>query len=351
MATKYAECLLAVKYRVRDKYGFMAGGPMYYIERGLGIKWLAKLFALFGVLVAFFGIGTFPQVNAITHAMQDTFNVPVVITATVVTVLVAMIILGGVRRIARASAVIVPFMALGYVTTSIIILIVNYDKLPAAIALIIQSAFNPQAALGGAVGFTVMKAIQSGVARGIFSNESGLGSAPIAAAAAQTKEPVRQGLISMTGTFLDTIIVCTMTGLVLVITGAWSNPELSGASVTNYAFAQGLGTSFGATIVTVGLLFFAFTTILGWCYYGERCFLYLVGIRGIKLYRFVFIVLVGAGSFLTLDLIWILADIVNGLMAFPNLVALIGLRKEIISETKDYFERLKATQHDQDELA
>ena len=351
MATKYAECLLAVKYRVRDKYGFMAGGPMYYIERGLGIKWLAKLFALFGVLVAFFGIGTFPQVNAITHAMQDTFNVPVVITATVVTVLVAMIILGGVRRIARASAVIVPFMALGYVTTSIIILIVNYDKLPAAIALIIQSAFNPQAALGGAVGFTVMKAIQSGVARGIFSNESGLGSAPIAAAAAQTKEPVRQGLISMTGTFLDTIIVCTMTGLVLVITGAWSNPELSGASVTNYAFAQGLGTSFGATIVTVGLLFFAFTTILGWCYYGERCFLYLVGIRGIKMYRFVFIVLVGAGSFLTLDLIWILADIVNGLMAFPNLVALIGLRKEIISETKDYFERLKATQHDQDELA
>ena len=340
MATKYAECLLAVKYRVRDKYGFMAG-----------IKWLAKLFALFGVLVAFFGIGTFPQVNAITHAMQDTFNVPVVITATVVTVLVAMIILGGVRRIARASAVIVPFMALGYVTTSIIILIVNYDKLPAAIALIIQSAFNPQAALGGAVGFTVMKAIQSGVARGIFSNESGLGSAPIAAAAAQTKEPVRQGLISMTGTFLDTIIVCTMTGLVLVITGAWSNPELSGASVTNYAFAQGLGTSFGATIVTVGLLFFAFTTILGWCYYGERCFLYLVGIRGIKLYRFMFIVLVGAGSFLTLDLIWILADIVNGLMAFPNLVALIGLRKEIISETKDYFERLKATQHDQDELA
>ena len=283
MATKYAECLLAVKYRVRDKYGFMAGGPMYYIERGLGIKWLAKLFALFGVLVAFFGIGTFPQINAITHAMQDTFNVPVVISATVVTVLVAMIILGGVRRIARASAVIVPFMALGYVTTSIIILIVNYDKLPAAISLIIQSAFNPQAALGGAVGFTVMKAIQSGVARGIFSNESGLGSAPIAAAAAQTKEPVRQGLISMTGTFLDTIIVCTMTGLVLVITGAWSNPELSGASVTNYAFAQGLGTSFGATIVTVGLLFFAFTTILGWCYYGERCFLYLVGIRGIKI--------------------------------------------------------------------
>ncbi len=350
MATKYAECLLAVKYRVRDRNGFMAGGPMYYIERGLGLKWLARLFAVFGVLVAFFGIGTFPQVNAITHAMQDTFNIPIIITAAVVTLLVALIILGGVKRIATASSLIVPFMAIFYVSVSIVILAINYDKLPAAIELVIHSAFEPQAALGGAVGFTVMKAIQSGVARGIFSNESGLGSAPIAAAAAQTKEPVRQGLISMTGTFLDTIIVCTMTGLVLVITGAWSNPELAGASVTNYAFAQGLGTSFGATVVTIGLLFFAFTTILGWCYYGERCFVYLVGIRGIRLYRWIFIILVGTGSFLTLDLIWILADIVNGLMAFPNLVALIGLRKVIISETKDYFERLKNNQRDLDEI-
>ncbi|WP_314721463.1 sodium:alanine symporter family protein [Haemophilus pittmaniae] len=350
MATKYAECLLAVKYRVRDRNGFMAGGPMYYIERGLGLKWLARLFAVFGVLVAFFGIGTFPQVNAITHAMQDTFNIPIIVTAVVVTLLVALIILGGVKRIATASSLIVPFMAIFYVSVSIVILVINYDKLPAAIELVIHSAFEPQAALGGAVGFTVMKAIQSGVARGIFSNESGLGSAPIAAAAAQTKEPVRQGLISMTGTFLDTIIVCTMTGLVLVITGAWSNPELAGASVTNYAFAQGLGTSFGATVVTIGLLFFAFTTILGWCYYGERCFVYLVGIRGIRLYRWIFIILVGTGSFLTLDVIWILADIVNGLMAFPNLVALIGLRKVIISETKDYFERLKNNQRDLDEI-
>lgn len=350
MATKYAECLLAVKYRVRDRNGFMAGGPMYYIERGLGLKWLARLFAVFGVLVAFFGIGTFPQVNAITHAMQDTFNIPIIITAAVVTLLVALIILGGVKRIATASSLIVPFMAIFYVSVSIVILAINYDKLPAAIELVIHSAFEPQSALGGAVGFTVMKAIQSGVARGIFSNESGLGSAPIAAAAAQTKEPVRQGLISMTGTFLDTIIVCTMTGLVLVITGAWSNPELAGASVTNYAFAQGLGTSFGATVVTIGLLFFAFTTILGWCYYGERCFVYLVGIRGIRLYRWIFIILVGTGSFLTLDVIWILADIVNGLMAFPNLVALIGLRKVIISETKDYFERLKNNQRDLDEI-
>jgi len=350
MATKYAECLLAVKYRVRDKNGFMAGGPMYYIERGLGIKWLAKLFALFGVMVAFFGIGTFPQVNAITYAMQDTFNVPVLVTAIIVTLLVGLIILGGVKRIATASSVIVPFMAILYVTTSLVIILLNIEKVPDAISLIIYSAFEPQAALGGAVGFTVMKAIQSGVARGIFSNESGLGSAPIAAAAAQTREPVRQGLISMTGTFLDTIIVCTMTGIVLVLTGAWNNPELAGATVTNYAFAQGLGTSIGATIVTVGLLFFAFTTILGWCYYGERCFVYLVGIRGVKLYRLAYIVLVGLGSFLHLNLIWIIADIVNGLMAFPNLIALIGLRKVVIEETKDYFQRLKINHHDQDEI-
>ena len=350
MATKYAECLLAVKYRVRDKNGFMAGGPMYYIERGLGIKWLAKLFALFGVMVAFFGIGTFPQVNAITHAMQDTFNIPVLVTAIIVTLLVGLIILGGVKRIATASSVIVPFMAILYVTTSLVIILLNIEKVPDAISLIICSAFDPQAALGGAVGFTVMKAIQSGVARGIFSNESGLGSAPIAAAAAQTREPVRQGLISMTGTFLDTIIVCTMTGIVLVLTGAWNNPELAGATVTNYAFAQGLGTSIGATIVTVGLLFFAFTTILGWCYYGERCFVYLVGIRGVKLYRLIYIVLVGLGSFLHLNLIWIIADIVNGLMAFPNLIALIGLRKVVIEETKDYFQRLKINHHDQDEI-
>ncbi|WP_439287663.1 alanine/glycine:cation symporter family protein [Lonepinella sp. BR2904] len=340
MATKYAEGLLAVKYRVRDKNGFMAGGPMYYIERGLGIKWLAKLFAVFGVLVAWFGIGTFPQINAITHAMQDTFSVPVVISAAVMTVLVAAIILGGVKRIATVSTLIVPFMAILYVTTSCVILVLNADKVPAAIALIVASAFNPQSALGGVLGLTVMKAIQAGVARGIFSNESGLGSAPIAAAAAQTKEPVRQGLISMTGTFLDTIIVCSMTGLVLVITGVW-NGTVEGAAATNLAFAQGLGTSIGATIVTIGLLFFAFTTILGWCYYGERCFVYLFDIRGIKLYRAIFILLVACGAFIELQTIWILADIVNGLMAFPNLIALIGLRSVIIDETKDYFQRLK----------
>ncbi|SPY33650.1 alanine/glycine:cation symporter family protein [Pasteurella canis] len=351
MATKYAECLLAVKYRVRDKQGFMAGGPMYYIERGLGIKWLAKLFALFGILVAFFGIGTFPQVNAITHAMQDTFSVPIPLTASIITALVALIILGGVRRIAVVSSYIVPFMAVLYVATSLIILLINWQLVPQAIGLIIYSAFEPSAALGGALGFTVMKAIQSGVARGIFSNESGLGSAPIAAAAAQTKEPVRQGLISMTGTFLDTIIVCSMTGIVLVITGAWQSADIAGAALTNHAFTEGLNSNLGGTVVTVGLLFFAFTTILGWCYYGERCFVYLVGIRGIKFYRFMFIVLVGCGAFIHLDLIWILADIVNGLMAFPNLIALIGLRHVIVDETRDYFERLKMNKADENTVS
>ncbi|WP_249961912.1 alanine/glycine:cation symporter family protein [Histophilus somni] len=341
MATKYAECLLAVKYRVRDKQGFMSGGPMYYIEKGLGIKWLAKFFAVCGVLVAFLGIGTFPQINAITHAMQDTFNVSIEITATIITALIALIILGGVKRISTVASIIVPFMAVLYVLTSLLIIVLNWQQVPTAIGLIIHSAFDPQAALGGVLGYTVLKAIQSGFARGIFSNESGLGSAPIAAAAAQTKEPVRQGLISMTGTFLDTIIVCTMTGIVLVLTGAWQSQELAGAALTNYAFSQGLGNNIGATIVTVGLLFFAFTTILGWCYYGERCFVYLAGVKGIKVYRSIFILLVACGAFIKLELIWILADIVNGLMAFPNLIALVGLRHIVINETKDYFIRRK----------
>ncbi len=268
--------------------------------------------------------------------------------APIITLLVASIILGGIKRISAVAAIVVPFMAMLYVLTSIVIIILNWKHVPTAISLIVESAFNPQSALGGTLGYTVMKAIQSGVARGIFSNESGLGSAPIAAAAAQTKEPVRQGLISMTGTFLDTLIVCTMTGIVIVLTGAWQSPQ-AGAAVTNLAFSEGLGTVAGGTIVTIGLLFFAFTTILGWCYYGERCFVYLAGVKGVKLYRFIFILLVACGAFIQLDTIWILADIVNGLMAFPNLIALIGLRKVLIEETKSYFECLKLTHHDADE--
>lgn len=344
MTTKYAECLLAIKFRGKDRDGYIAGGPMYYIEMGMGKKWkwLAKLFAFFGVLVALFGIGTFPQVNGITTALHDTFSLPIAITATLLTLLVAAIILGGVQRISKIATVIVPFMAIAYVAASVFILAINADKVPATVALIIEAAFNPQSALGGVVGFGVMQAIQSGVARGIFSNESGLGSAPIAAAAAHTKEPVRQGLISMTGTFLDTIIVCTMTGLVIVMTGAWQGSE-RGAEITNLAFSQGLASQIGAVIVTVGLIFFAFTTILGWCYYGERCFVYLT--RGktkwVKPYRLAFIALVGVAPFIELHTIWTLADIVNGLMAFPNLIALVALRHIVIEETKSYFERLK----------
>lgn len=344
MTTKYAECLLAIKFRGKDKDGYIAGGPMYYIEMGMGQKWrfLAKLFAFFGVLVALFGIGTFPQVNGITSALKDTFNLPIGITATVLTLIVAAIILGGVQRISKIATIIVPFMAVAYVIASILILAMNVEKIPTTLALIIEAAFNPQSALGGIAGFTVMQAIQAGVARGIFSNESGLGSAPIAAAAAQTKEPVRQGLISMTGTFLDTIIVCTMTGLVIVMTGAWQG-DVKGAEITNLAFNQGMFSSLGAVIVTIGLIFFAFTTILGWCYYGERCFVYLGGgkTKGIKFYRIAFILLVGAAPFIELHTIWTLADIMNGLMAFPNLIALIALRHIVINETLDYFKRVK----------
>ncbi len=340
MATKYAEGLLAVKYRVKDANGQMSGGPMYYIEKGLKNKFLAKMFAIFGVGVAFFGIGTFPQVNAITQAAKISFNIPIMLTAAIVTILVAMVTLGGIKSISAVAEKVVPFMAGFYILGSLIILTLNVNILPNTISLIIKSAFTPTAAFGGFLGATVIKAIQSGIARGVFSNESGLGSAPIAAAAAKTNSCVRQGLISMTGTFFDTIIICTMTGLVLVMTGAW-NSDFSGAAMTTYAFKSGFSPLVGQYIVTIGLLFFAFTTILGWNYYGERCVEYLFGVNGIKPYKYIYIVLVASGAFLKLDLIWILADIVNGLMAIPNLIALIGLSPVIISETKEYFEALK----------
>lgn len=344
MATKYAEGLLAIKYRTKDKSGFIAGGPMYYIEMGMGKKWrwLAKAFAFFGILVALFGIGTFPQVNGITSALENTFNIPIIFSTIILTLMVSSIILGGVKRISKIAAIIVPFMAIAYVVASLCVILMNAEKVPSALVMIIHAAFNPEAALGGAIGFTVIQAIQLGVARGIFSNESGLGSAPIAAAAAQTKEPVRQGLISMTGTFLDTVIICTMTGLVIVISGAWTS-DVQGVTLTTTAFTHGLSSPLGAVIVTIGLVFFAFTTILGWCYYGERCFIYLTRGRTqyLKLYRLLFIALIASAPFLTLDTIWTIADIVNGLMAFPNLIALIALRKVIIEETKYFFSRLK----------
>lgn len=342
MATKYAEGLLAIKFRVTDENGQMAGGPMYYIERGLGNKWLAKLFAIFGVGAALLGIGTFTQVNSITEAVKISFNLPVAVTGIIIAALTALVTLGGIKSISSVSEKIVPFMAVFYIIGSIVILALNASALPNAIGLVIKGAFTPTAAAGGFLGATVMMAIRNGVARGVFSNESGLGSAPIAAAAAKTKSCVRQGLISMTGTFFDTIVICTMTGLVLISTGVW-NSDLKGAGMTTEAFRTGLSAApmVGQYIVTIGLIFFAFTTILGWNYYGERCMTYLVGVKGIKPYRLVYIVAVAIGAFLKLELIWIVADIVNGLMAIPNLIGLVGLSGVIVNETRKYFKELK----------
>lgn len=342
MATKYAEGLLAVKYRSVDANGQISGGPMYYIEKGLGKKYrpLAIMFAASGILVAFFGIGTFAQVNAIVTSVQLTLGVPVYATAVVVTVLVAMVTIGGLKRISNVATKVVPFMAVFYVVICLALLIVHADAVPEAINLVITSAFSGTAAAGGFLGATVMMAIRNGIARGVFSNESGLGSAPIAAAAAKTKWPAEQGLISMTGTFIDTIIICTMTGLALVVTGAWQS-EAAGAAMTQEAMAAGFPV-FGPILLTVGLSLFAFTTILGWNYYGERCCEYLFGVKGIMPYRLIFIGLVALGAFLKLDAIWLLADIVNGLMAIPNLIALLGLSGVVVAETNLYLKHIKA---------
>ncbi|WP_413731688.1 MULTISPECIES: alanine/glycine:cation symporter family protein [unclassified Shewanella] len=340
MATKYAECLLALKFRTTDRHGNIAGGPMYYIEKGLGLGWLAKLFAVFGVGVAFFGIGTFAQVNAISEAMTIAFDVPAWITAVVLTSLVAAVTLGGVKRIAAVAQKLVPTMAIGYVVACLWVLLSASEAIPDAIALVLHSAFNPVAATGGFLGAGIALAIQTGIARGVFSNESGLGSAPIAAAAAKTKEPVEQGLVSMTGTFFDTIIICTMTGLVLILTGVW-NGDSAGAGMTSAAFSSATTPLIGQYLVTVALVCFAFTTILGWNYYGDRCWSYLTKGRWIPLYRWMFLGLIASGAFITLDLIWLLADIVNGLMAIPNLIAIIGLRHLVLAETRSYFQRLR----------
>ena len=341
MATKYAEGVLAVKYREFDENGEISGGPMYYIEKGLKNKFLAKIFAFFGILVALLGIGTFGQVNSISKAALISFNIPVWITAIIITILVALVTLGGVKRIANVAEKIVPTMAILYILGALLVLIFNFRGIPSAIILIIRSAFNPDAALGGATGITISLAIQKGIGRGIFSNEAGLGSAPIAAAAAKTKYPVKQGLISMTGTFIDTIIICTMTGLAIVLTASF-NIGLEGAEMTTFAFENGIPfVTIGKYIVNLGLIFFAFTTIIGWNYYGEKCIQYLIGIKGVKFYKVIFIVFVGIGPFLSLNLVFVIADIVNGLMALPNLIGLIGLRNVVISETNNFFKNIK----------
>ena len=362
MATKFAEGLLAVKYRVVAKDGHSLGGPFYYIEQGMGKKWkwLAKIFAFFGVCVGLFGIGTFSQVNGISSAVHGFFdsanahcvNLPflgeyswsVVISSLVLAFCVASVLIGGIKRIASVSQVIVPLMAIIYFLFAGILIVTNITAVPSAIAVIVEAAFSPRAITGGVVG-SMFVAMQKGVARGIFSNEAGLGSAPIAAAAAQTKEPVRQGLVSMTGTFIDTIVICTLTGLSIVLTGAWQVKGLEGVGVTTYAFQKGLPfpPEVSAFVLMLCLVFFAFTTILGWDYYSERCLEYLSGgnMKHVKIFRWIYILAVFIGPYMTVSAVWTIADIFNGLMAIPNMIAIFALSGVVAKETRDFFKRHK----------
>jgi len=334
MATKYSEAILAVKYRVVDENGDMSGGPMYYLERGLGLKWLGVLFALFGSLAAF-GIGNMAQANTVAHALESSFGVRPEATGLVMAVLTAAVILGGIKRIGNVAGVLVPVMAVIYIVAGIVVLVLNYQAVPGALALILECAFTPTAATGGFAGAMVMQSIKMGVSRGLFSNESGLGSAPIVAAAARTRNPFRQALVSMTGTFIDTIIVCTITGLVIVSTGTWKSGQ-TGAELTVAAFSSGLPGNSGGVIIAVATVLFAYSTILGWAYYGEKCCEYLLGIRAVLTYRYLWVIAVFCGALLKLRMVWDFADIMNGLMAIPNLIGLIGLSGVIVAETRRY---------------
>ncbi|HEM4286861.1 TPA: sodium:alanine symporter family protein [Streptococcus suis] len=342
MATKYAEGFLAIKYRTKDANGQAAGGPMHYITLGMGKKWkpLAVFFAISGVLVALLGIGTFSQVNSITASLEMSFGLAPQLISILTAILIAFFIFGGIEKISDVSTKVVPFMAILYILASITVLAVHWDQLLPTLALVFKSAFTPAAAMGGFVGATVKEAIQRGIARGVFSNESGLGSAPIAAAAAKSDNPVEQGLISMTGTFIDTLIICSLTGLSILVTDQWTTEGLAGAPLTQAAFATVFGNT-GSIALTISLVLFAFTTILGWSYYGERCIEFLFGTKSILPYRLLFVAMVALGGFLKLDLIWTIADIVNGLMALPNLIALLALSPVIIKETRQYFAKRK----------
>ena len=341
MATKYGEGVLAVKYRVVDENGEMAGGPMYYLERGLGQKWLGVLFALFGA-IASFGIGNMVQANAVSGNLKEALGIDPLLTGVVLAVCTAAVIIGGVKKIGNVAAVMVPVMAVVYVLGCLAILVRFAGEVPAAFALVFSDAFTGTAATGGFVGATVMLAIQKGVSRGVFSTESGLGSAPIAAAAAKTNEPCQQALVSMTGTFIDTIIVCTMTGLVLIVTGAWhSGTEV--AALTKSAFDIGLPGNAGGFIVSFGIIFFAYSTILGWAYYGEKCMEYLAGVRAVLPYRLIYSVSVAVGATVKLDLVWNFADVMNGLMAIPNLIGLVGLSGVIVAETNRFLKETGGT--------
>ena len=371
MATKYSEGLLAVKFRKIDpETGHVLGGPFYYIERGMGKswRWLAKVFAFFGVCVGLFGIGTFTQVNSISGSIVGFFDpneaytvqifgmdysIATIIGGFVLAICVGLVVIGGLKRIASVAEKVIPFMVVLYVVFSLVLIIANINALPSAFVEIFAGAFGFRAAAGGALG-AILIAMQKGVARGIFSNESGLGSAPIAAAAARTNEPVRQGLVSMTGTFLDTIIVCSMTGLALVMTGAY-DLGLEGAAVTTAAFQAGLpfiNADVVSFILMVCLVLFGFTTILGWDYYSERCLEYLTNGRmgAVKVYRWLYILAVFIGPYMTVSAVWTIADIFNGLMAIPNMIALIVLSGLVVKETRDYFKRLKDADKDETKM-
>ena len=355
-ATKFAECMLAVKYRTVAEDGHIVGGPFYYIENGMGRKWkwLAKLFAFFGVGVGLFGIGTFTQVNGISNAVNNFFDPDkawtvelfgksyswtVVITGIILTICVGLVIIGGLKRITKVAEIVVPFMAILYVVSALLVIIFNIQKVPAAFIEIIESAFGLRAATGGAVG-AIMIAMQKGIARGIFSNEAGLGSAPIAASAAKTNEPVEQGLVSMMGTVIDTLMICTLTGFTIVITGAW-DMGLEGVAVTTKAFQLGLPfpNQVASMLLMICLVFFAFTTILGWDYYSEKCLEYLTNgnQKIVKTYRWIYIAAIFIGPYMTVSAVWTIADIFNGLMALPNLVALVALSGVVSAECKKYF--------------
>ena len=339
MATKYSEAVLAIKFREKDEFGTMSGGPMYYISKGLGWKWLGVMFAVFASIAAF-GIGNMVQSNSIAEAANGWIGIPNWVTGIILATFTAMVVLGGIKSIARATQIIVPLMIIVYITGASIILIMKITAIPKIFVLIFESAFTPTAAFGGFLGATVMHTIRMGVSKGVFSNESGLGSAPIAAAAAKTPNPVKQALVSMTQTFIDTLVVCTMTGLVILSSGLWTSGH-TGATLTSISFASFLPGGFGEFIVTISLIFFAYSTILGWCYYGEKSIEYLFSEKAVKAYRIIFVIFVAVGTMLKLETVWRVSDIMNGLMAFPNLVGLIGLSSIIVYETNKYFYKRK----------
>ncbi|WP_309044034.1 alanine/glycine:cation symporter family protein [Marinobacter sediminicola] len=341
MATKYSEAVLAVRFREVDERGVHVGGPMYYIRNGLGKKWawLGVLFAIFAA-IAGFGIGNTVQANSVADVMEATFGLPHWISGVILMVLVGLVLIGGIRRIGRVASALVPLMALSYLVAGLIVLGINFSEIPAAFALIFEHAFSPIAAEGGFAGAAVWAAIRFGVARGVFSNEAGLGSAPIAHAAAQTKNPINQGMVAMLGTFIDTIIICTITGLVIITSGTWTSGE-SGAELTSMAFAQALP-GVGDYVVALALAIFAFTTLLGWSFYGERSVEFLFGVKAIVPYRVAWVLAIPLGATVNLGLVWLVADTLNAMMALPNLIALLLLSPVVFKLTKEHFERKTA---------